>query len=355
MPYTYGPLVSDIYISSDMTDVAPDTRPVITNMAEYARFGFGVRVTEIPSGHLPTDINTSLAQDWYRAFNNCRYLTSLPDPFYDTSNATSMEDMFGYCFKLTTVPNFNTSNVTDMSMMFESCRNLITVPNFDTSNATSMHGMLHWCNNLTTVPNFDTNNVTDMQAMFWSCSNLTTIPILNIGKVYSIKFMFVNCYNIQGNLYIESNNITNAIDLFSNTPNYIKNVYCHANTQTYNTIYTNMGNTAYCNYWNTYLYTMEDNYATISWNGNGIYRFPTNKVSLYADSSTRNNIISVTPYTDYNLIETVNASGYPMIGRNDNGNIIPWYTLERSSGGTSWTFQFFKDISNMTANVVDLL
>ena len=456
IPYTYSPLVSDIYISTDMTDVAPDTRPVVTNMANYAENNIPrySRITSIPSGHLPTDINTSLAKDWYSAFDWCGNLTSLPDPFYNTSNAvnmyrlffycnslttipnfdtsnvtdtgdmffecryittvpnfntskvTNMYRMFSYCTSLTTVPNFNTSKVTSMSVMFEhcvnlttvpnfntssvtnmgnmfiDCYNLTTVPNFDTSNVTDMRWMFAYCYNLTTIPNFDTSNVTDMIGMFGYCNNLTTIPnfdtsnvtsmsgmfngstnfyipIFNLSSVTNISNMFDNEIELKGSLYIESNNVINAyrvIHCFSPGLNiYTKNIYCHANTITYNTIYNALGNNTYNSGEKIHLYTMEDNYATIGWNGNGIYRFPTNKVSLYADSSTRNNIISVTPYIDYNLVETVNASGHPMIGRNDNGNIIPWYTLERSSGGTSWTFQFFKDIPNMTANVVDLL
>lgn len=65
-------------------------------MANYASLSIPnyVRITKIPSGHLPTDINTSGAQNWYKAFYWCRNLTSLPDPFYDTSNATNMRRLF---------------------------------------------------------------------------------------------------------------------------------------------------------------------------------------------------------------------------------------------------------------------
>ena len=172
-------------------------------------------ITELPSGHLPTDINTSLARNWGQAF---MYITSrgliyptslsvLPDPFYDTSNATDMTEMFRLCSNLTTIPNFDTSNVTNMSQMFV------------------------YCSNLTTVPNFDTSNVTDMGSMF--------------------EF----CFNIKGDLYIESNNISNAMDLFANTPNYTKNIYCHAGTTTYSSIYRAMGNTTYNSNWDAYLKT----------------------------------------------------------------------------------------------------
>ena len=37
--------------------------------------------------------------------------------------------------------------------------------------------------------------------------------------------------------------------------NYTKNIYCHANTNTYNTIYKAMGNNTYNSMWNAYLKT----------------------------------------------------------------------------------------------------
>ena len=198
VPYTYSPLTSNIYISTDMTDVVPDTRPVITNMAEYARFRIPNyrRIAEIPNGHLPTDINTSTAKNWYMSFYDCTNLTSLPDPFYDTSNAINMHHMLSYCENLTTIPNFDTSNVTDMCRMFSTCNNLTTIPNFDTSNVTDMCEMFYMCNNLTTIPNFDTSNVTDMCEMFYMCNNITTVPNFDTSNVTDISDMFRGCSNL---------------------------------------------------------------------------------------------------------------------------------------------------------------
>ena len=229
-PYTISNLQYNCRVNSS---IYRENRPVITNMANYAQRnipGYS-SITEIPSGHLPTDINTSLAKGWSNAFGTCLGIRSFPDPFYNTSNAIDMSWMFKMCLNLTTVPNFDTSNVTDMSYMFYSCENLTTVPNFDTSNVIDMSYMFDYCTNLTTIPNFNTSKVTYMGAMFWDCSN------------------------IKGNLYIESNNVRYAGDLFHNTPKYTKNIYCHANTTTYNSIYKAMGNNTYNYGWNAYLKT----------------------------------------------------------------------------------------------------
>ena len=451
VPYTYSPLASNIYISIDMTDVKPIV--YINNMAYYAENNISNyrNITEIPSGHLPANINTSLAQNWYRAFNNCRNLTSLPDPFYDTSNATNtsmmffnchnlttvpnfdtsnvtdmstmlgscynlttvpnfntssvtsmsdmfmrcrnlttipnfdtsnvtdMGDMFRDCYNLTTVPNFDTSNVTDMGYMFNYCRNLTTVPNFDTSkvtnminmfygcnlttiptfdtsNVTDMYGMFAYCYNLTTVPNFNTSKVTNMINMFYGCNNLITIPTFDTSNVTDIHNMFLNCTNIRGDLYIESSNVSNARDLFENCTAYTKNIYCHANTTTYHTIYRNIGRNYYNSDWNAYLYTMENSYAVIPYTGNGIYRFPTNKIQIVLynqnniNSCITNRIIEVSPYTDYELTFRLLA-GPTYITH----GTVNWGAFPTIVTGYKFGFRFFKDIPNMTADVVDII
>ena len=258
-PYTISNLQYNCKVNSSINI---DNRPVITNMANYNNnIPDYTTITSIPSGYLPTDINTSTAQDWSCAFGvagaflGYMQLTSLPDPFYDTSNATNMSNMFGSCTNLTTVPNFDTSNVINMRGMFKSVYSLTTVPNFDTSNVIDMHDMFYRCNNLTNVPNFNTSNVTDMVGMFCDCDNLTTVPNFNISNVTDMSWMFRNCSNIKGNLYIKSNTVMSAEDMFYGCSNYTKNIYCHANTKTYNTIYGAMGSNTYNSKWNAYLKT----------------------------------------------------------------------------------------------------
>ena len=307
-----------------------------------------ITIKEIPNGHLPTDINTSLAQNWANAFRSCQGIRSFPDPFYDTSNATNMQNMFSLNYNISTVPNFNTSNVTDMSNMFYICRNITTIPNFNTSNVTDMHYMFNGCYDLTTVPNFDTSNVTDMRYMFRNCRKFSNIPVLNTSKVRLLNDMFNNCANIQGNLYIESNNVEGAINLFANTPSYAKNIYCHGNTTTYNTIASAMGGTYNAN-WNTGIYTMENNYAEIPWNGEGIYRFPTNKIQIWSGSGSPVQVIEVTPYTDYNLSSTISVYA-PDKGEPVYHNDKWWFDY-----GGDIKFRFFKDITNMTPDIVDTI
>ena len=283
-------------------------------------------------------------------------------PNFDTSNVTNMDSMFYLCNNVT-VPNFNTSKVTSMDSMFGSSNN-VTVPNFDTSNVTNMQRIFQSSN--LTIPNFNTGNVTDMSYMFIGSNNYTTIPIFNTSSVVTIASMFANCYNIQGNLYIESNNVTNAINLFGlnrySSSNHVKNIYCHTNTTTYNSIYTAIYNSTYGSRWNAYLLTMEDNYAVIPYTNNGIYRFPTNKIQLLAydpaninTSYINSNTVEVSPYTDYELTFENTGNSSPIIVKHGTVNWGIFTNITTGSGDIAFGFRFFKDITNMTAHVVDLL
>ena len=119
----------------------------------------------------------------------------------DTSNATTMFDMFLGCSNLTNLDlsNFDTSNVTDMQSMFFSCNSLtsLDLSNFNTSKVTVMTRMFYKCGSLTNLDlsSFDTSNVTNMSSMFWGCSNLTNLDLsnFNTSKVTVITNMFRGC------------------------------------------------------------------------------------------------------------------------------------------------------------------
>ena len=252
--YSVTPIrVDNPYIISNLqfnckvnSSIYKENRPVITNMAEYAKDNIPsyATITSIPSGHLPSDINTSLAQDWSDAFfyrdpfSDGINLISLPDPFYDTSNATNMNSMLCYCTNLTTVPNFDTSNVTDMSYMFSSCRKLTTIPNFDTSKVTNMSGMFAWCPKLTSFPNFNISNVSNMYSCFaglskfpdnWDFSNFSNLsgllsqyngtqinlPNFDFANITDMSYMY-SIINPDFNfLNFNTSKVTNMCGIFS--------------------------------------------------------------------------------------------------------------------------------------------
>ena len=130
-------------------------------------------------------------------------------PNIDTSNVTSMNAMFYYCYRLTTVPAFDTRNVTDMSYMFFYCSSLKTVQAFDTRNVTDMKYMFAYCSSLQTVPAFDTRNVTNFSNMFNSCSSITSVPALNASKVTNMEYMFYNCTSLTSIKELDTSKVNN--------------------------------------------------------------------------------------------------------------------------------------------------
>jgi len=62
-----------------------------------------------------------------------------------------MDNMFGACSSLQSVPLFNTANVTNMNFMFQSCVSLNYVPNINTSNVTFHVNQFNACNSLNRV------------------------------------------------------------------------------------------------------------------------------------------------------------------------------------------------------------
>ena len=171
--------------------------------------------------------NTSNITSMHDMFCDCTSLSTIP--LFDTSKVTDMNSMFASC-SITSIPLFDTSKVTDMKWMFDSCYNLINVPLFDTSNVTNMNAMLRECTSLTTVPLFDTHNVTDMGFVFFNCTSLTTVPLFNTSSVTDINRMFYNCINVESGalaLYQQASTQINPPTGHSDT---FKN--CGSNTQT---------------------------------------------------------------------------------------------------------------------------
>ena len=158
-------------------------------------------------------------------FSNCSNLTSLDVSGFDTSNVTTMSYMFRDCSNLTSldVSKFNTSNVTTMLWMFGNCSKLtsLDVSKFDTSNVTTMSEMFYNCSKLTSldVSKFDTSKVTDMSDMFHSCRNLTSLDVskFNTSKVTDMSDMFCNCSNLTS-LDVsgfDTSKVTNMSSMFS--------------------------------------------------------------------------------------------------------------------------------------------
>ena len=122
----------------------------------------------------------------------------------NTSNVTSMTNMFYECGNLTSLDlsSFNTSNVTNMGYMFKGCDGLtsLDLSNFVTSNIFGMYGMFSFCGGLTSLDlsRFDTSNVNSMASMFAFCGGLTYLDLSgwDTSKVTDMEGMFYGCASL---------------------------------------------------------------------------------------------------------------------------------------------------------------
>lgn len=115
----------------------------------------------------------------------------------NTTNVTSMKNLFGYCTALSSVSAFDTSNVTSMVKMFYDCQTLSSVPLFDTHNVTDMVNMFYKCYSLSSAPLFDTYKVREFSGMFYQCSSLSAIPLYDTTNAYNMNNMFRSAINVK--------------------------------------------------------------------------------------------------------------------------------------------------------------
>lgn len=139
-------------------------------------------------------IDTSNVTSFRYIFANCSNLTKIA--LLDTSKVTTMDTAFLSCKSLEEIPLFNTSSVTNMTNTFSGCSAIKQVPLLDISNVTIMNSTFSRCTSLTELPQLNTGKVTDMNYMCSGCTNLVTVPVLNTSSVDTMGVAFENCLNL---------------------------------------------------------------------------------------------------------------------------------------------------------------
>ena len=204
----YSGFVDRIYDSTDIpwySHVAKITNVVfedqIVPISTCNWFNDCTKLTTIES---IANLDTSNVTTMKNMFKNCSSLTTINVNNFDTSKVINMGWLFYNCSSLTTinVNSFDTGNVTYMKSMFASCSSLtdLYLGYFDTSNVTNMSTMFSGCEKLESlyVRDFDTSNVTDMGGMFQNCSALKLLDVseFNTSKVTKMNSMFKNCSSL---------------------------------------------------------------------------------------------------------------------------------------------------------------
>lgn len=116
------------------------------------------------------------------------------------SGVTSLDMLFYDCKELADTSNlarYNTSNITSMQQMFWGCRSLVNVTAFDTSNVTNMYNMFSCCYSLEYAPDIDTSSVRTMESMFRVCTSLKKCPEFDTSSIENVHSIFVSCRSVE--------------------------------------------------------------------------------------------------------------------------------------------------------------
>jgi len=104
------------------------------------------------------------------AFMGCSNMTGNYTDTADTTNVTTMYQMFYGCSSFNQAVAFDTTNVTNMSNMFYNCTLFNQAVAFVTTNVNTMYRMFYGCSSFNQAVAFDTTNVTTMYQMFYNCT-----------------------------------------------------------------------------------------------------------------------------------------------------------------------------------------
>ena len=131
-----------------------------------------------------TDLDISELDDLSGVFARLNKVEVVDISGWDTSNVTTMEDMFRKCSKL---------------------KNIIGIENLDVSKLKNANSMFYMCENLVELDltNWNTISLENMSYMFYNCSNLKIIKNIENWQLPNIKdvsYMFYYCAKLDVDL-----------------------------------------------------------------------------------------------------------------------------------------------------------
>ena len=140
---------------------------------------------------------------------------------HKADSLTSMANMFSYMSYAVAIifeDEWDTSNVTSMENLFGSCNALqsVDLSNFDTSSLENMSSMLGFCSSLTTVDlsTFDLTALDNMESVFRYSGALENVILPVAAPTAGMKLMFQNCNSLVCVNAINTLNATNRENIF---------------------------------------------------------------------------------------------------------------------------------------------
>lgn len=188
----------EIYLGSNkISEVYLGSNKIFSGVDPYNPLNLPANTVRVrtSNGNAPKKVSTGFPRTSYGTATLVSGTTDVYDVY---KSGTTFEALLYGSTNVIEVLGANTTDITNMNNMFGGCSYLTSVPLFDTSNVTDMGNMFYNCNKLTSVPLFNTSNVTYMGYMFTRCGYLTTIPLFNTSNVTNMSYMFQYCYRVEG-------------------------------------------------------------------------------------------------------------------------------------------------------------
>ena len=138
---------SEVEVATSGVDINEYFKPTIQGGDMYGNSGWSKTFLKFRS---PLIVEGTNAKRLFYQYP----LKELPD-LLETDKITNMENMFGSCKLIKTIPNINTSNVTNMSEMFYGCFELETLQKLNCSNVERINGVVNNCNKLQNIGGFE--------------------------------------------------------------------------------------------------------------------------------------------------------------------------------------------------------
>ena len=183
-------------------------------------FAYCTKLTSVDFG----PIKGSSIKSMNRMFMYCKELTTVNMENCLFSSLKSAEYMFSNCHKLTTIKiDLSTAfYIETMEDMFFDCKSLVSIDlsGVESPKLTRINSLFSSCTSLQSVDlsNFSTDTVKYMNNLFYKCSSLTSIDLssFNTRKALNLESMFFGCESLTSidisNFYVDS--ITNRDRLY---------------------------------------------------------------------------------------------------------------------------------------------
>jgi surface protein len=158
-------------------------------------FGQATRLQSIDM----SDWDTSNVTEIGAMFTNCKFLESVNMSKLKFGELTYIINLFSGCSRLTgdlVLPEMNISKCTSLQNVFYNCKcsKIIGIENWDTSNITTIYQMFSSCGiTELDISKWDLSKVTTMSQTFGSCYYLINLSEIDASNTKDVSYMFTSC------------------------------------------------------------------------------------------------------------------------------------------------------------------